>query len=209
MPYDLKQYLEARYLQSEDVRLKTVPENCRPGVCFGLTLLWAERHKAQKNEGPAARIKAITSDFQKVVAAQQSYEAATGKEGKEKETPLWAGAGFTIGEYTGENVVTGDDYAKTAAAALVSMLVTAGRKHQYSALSFKNQKGAHQMICYHSGGKIFGIASHLYFFDPNGGEFRIPNDSMQEFFTEYWFKARRTAKLADINKILWAPLTPN
>ena len=206
--YDFKACLAARYLQTEDVKLRAAPENCKDGCCFGLTTLWAGRHFTQKNEGPEARIKAITTDAQKIFRAQQAYETAGGAAGREKESGPWQAAGFTVGDYKGKNVATGDDYAKTAGETLVDMLITAGRKHHYTAVAFRNAKGWHQMVCYHSGGKIFGIASHLYFFDPNGGEFKVPHGDMREFFMGYWFEARRAAKLFDINYISWAPLTP-
>jgi hypothetical protein len=58
------------------------------------------------------------------------------------------------------------------------------RKRGYAQLSFdiKNLNGRHAICSYKSSGKVFGIGSHLYVFDPNYGEFRVPTGNIKEFY---------------------------
>lgn len=51
-------------------------------------------------------------------------------------------------------------------------------------LRFDNGGDAHITAAYHSSGKIFGWNSHLYFFEPNHGEFKLSASaaSIAEFF---------------------------
>jgi len=73
--------------------------------------------------------------------------------------------------------LTGDDYKKAV-----------NRTHCYTQTTIdmpaseSHKAGRHAICAYKSSGKIFGIGSHLYVFDPNYGEFRVPTDKIEYFF---------------------------
>ena len=54
--------------------------------------------------------------------------------------------------------------------------------HRYHLINFKGLH-AHTICCYMSGGKIFGSGSHLYVFDPNIGEFKVPLSEVGYFLS--------------------------
>ncbi len=99
--YDFKACLAARYLQTEDVKLEAAPENCKNGCCFGLTTLWAGRHFTQKNEGPEARIKAITTRIEGTLYLSPRTQAAQGLplETVEYCVPAIAGRRWSVVQY--------------------------------------------------------------------------------------------------------------
>ncbi|UPY39175.1 YopT-type cysteine protease domain-containing protein [Sediminicoccus sp. KRV36] len=210
MPFSFKDCITAKYSQNDDALLKSRQTGAaKDGCCIGLSMLWAGRHLAQKNEKPEDRLKFITTDRDRVVAAQLAYEAAPGAAGTAKEGPLWASYGFTVSDYKSDHVASpAEGGAKQMATAITDMLVDAGGKHRYASLTWRSPRGGHQMVSYHSGGNMLGMNSHLHFFDPNAGEFKIGNGDMAEFFQQYWWSARADAKLSQIMQVTWALLTP-
>lgn len=212
MPFSFKDCLVAKYSQNTDNDLKRLQttEALKLGCCIGLSMLWAGRHQVQKNETPEDRVKYVTTDKGRIVAAQLAYEASPGAAGQVKEAPLWSSHGFTVGIYKAEQISSAQNGGtRQMTTAISDMLVDAGGKHRYASLAWRNAGGGHQMVFYHSGGKLgTGIGSHLYFFDPNNGEFKVSHGDTDEFFEQFWWSARADAKLAQINQVQWALLTP-
>jgi len=58
------------------------------------------------------------------------------------------------------------------------------KSHAYTVVTLCLPTGARTYVCtYKSSGKLFGLGSHLYVFDPNQGEFRIPHGKIWDFFS--------------------------
>jgi hypothetical protein len=53
--------------------------------------------------------------------------------------------------------------------------------HRYHIINF-NGSNPHTICCYMSSGKIFGYGKHLYVFEPNRGEFKVPASDIPKFF---------------------------
>jgi hypothetical protein len=197
---NVKDVLAYRWLQTEE--MKGLSADVAAGVCFALSVKWAGRHKSDKNEGSEPRVKAITKNQADLQALQQRYQAAGGAP-KDKESAFWGEAGFTVGDYEVKRVDPASE--KSAAEAIAAMIIQAQKARHYTSLGWRGANGGHQMVCYHSNGKL-GFFSHMYFFDPNGGEFVVPHDKISEFFEQYWFALRKAAKMMAITSITWAPL---
>lgn len=200
MPLDMKALLKYRWVQTEE--MAGSPADVAAGVCFALSLKWAGRHKGNRNESSEDRVKAITASKPDLIALQQRYQATPGGIA-DKEAGFWKEFGFTAGNYDTHNVIPNNE--TSAAEAIAAMIIQAQKARHYTGLSWKNANGGHQMVCYHSNGK-FGFFSHMYFYDPNGGEFVIPHGDIAEFFLEYWFRMRKAAKLMSLKNITWVPL---
>jgi len=61
------------------------------------------------------------------------------------------------------------------------------KTHTYTESLFHYYKekggvGGHAICSYKSGGKFFGLGSHLYVFDPNFGEYRVPSGQIVDFY---------------------------
>jgi hypothetical protein len=202
-------YKTVTHSQSSDERVKALKDTkIFNGVCFGLTTVWAGRHKSHKGETPGIRMNAVTGEagFAEAKKIQLAYFGDAKGNEKAHEASFWKSKGFNLGSFTTEYISANDD--ESVAEALTNMFITAGKTHQYTALGFKCGNGGHQMVSYHSGGKVFGIGSHLYFYDPNNGEFKIPHSKLKEFFKLYWIDLRSLGGLATISSIEYAPLTP-
>lgn len=53
--------------------------------------------------------------------------------------------------------------------------------HRYHIINF-NGSNPHTICCYMSSGKMFGYGKHLYVFEPNRGEFKVPASDIPKFF---------------------------
>jgi hypothetical protein len=67
----------------------------------------------------------------------------------------------------------------------LSEVVDVKRGYTQTSFSFKkgSKTGRHGICSYKSSGKIFGFGSHLYVFDPNFGEFRVPGGQIRDFYS--------------------------
>ena len=204
----LRSYKTEGHSQSADPRFAALDKKISNGVCFGLTSVWAGRHKSHKGETSEIRMKAVTgaAGWDEAKNIQLAYFGDAKGNEKTHVAGFWTNKGFKIGDTTTENIDAGDE--NSVAEALKNMFITAGKTHQYTALGFKCANGGHQMVSYHSGGKIFGVGSHLYFYDPNNGEFKIPHSKLTEFFKLYWINLRSLGGQATINSLDYAPLSP-
>lgn len=158
------------------------------GICLSLCCQWMELHRKYHQMGGgerdridamAIRIRGLMSDrewFHRAMGAQAGEYAEVYKgETKRIDRKNATGKKFGI-SFSNE---TQHRYVRHLAEA-----VDVKRGYVQTSFSFKARGGGgrHAICSYKSGGKIFGLGAHLYVFDPNYGEFRIPTGQIREFF---------------------------
>ncbi len=76
--------------------------------------------------------------------------------------------------------------------------------HNYHMIGITGEDGGHAVACYKSGGGIFSSA-HLYFFDSNRGEYKIPSSKVSAFISAYLAHSERATvgqlKSIDVKRI--------
>ena len=163
------------------------------GMCVGLSVDWVLRHKANKSEGPAKRIHYMSTESPaQSVVAQLGYNV-TLRDTRE---------GFLSGQTESVNsafetrgsplTVTRTEIIQHVSAApdeaFQKLFVNTAGIHCYYVimLQFDNGGDAHATAAYHSSGKIFGWGSHMYYFEPNFGEFKIAASAtaIKRFFSD-------------------------
>lgn len=180
---------------------KPLTDPKRNGICTGLSMVWLARLMLQHNETPLQRKKALHS------AAGYRWG------GKTQDIHLGAGGGGNVDDdatwrsHYAEalkayvltivaNSTVGVGFADSASAAK-TMAPAIKEKHAYRLwnVGLKTHSGnaGHMVASYASGGKM-GFMRHLYFFDPNMGEFKIDLGDAEKFTTA-WLEAYRTGFL--------------
>ncbi|MFL5340573.1 MAG: YopT-type cysteine protease domain-containing protein [Gemmataceae bacterium] len=163
------------------------------GICVGLSVDWIIRHKTHKSEGTAKRIRYMGTQ-----SPAQSVTAQLGYNVKLADTREGFGTGQTesinAAFETRRSALTVSDteYIRHVSAApddaFASLFVNTSGVHCYYVilLQFDNGGDAHATAAYHSSGKVFGWGSHLYYFEPNFGEFKLPASAagIKTFFEE-------------------------
>jgi hypothetical protein len=172
----LTPYLVAQYSQ-DDVNGHNFPKWAKiGGICLGLSLYWIRLHQSNRNtprlgeQGllhsnqvvvEARRIQLVYQDSLKVAGAtdRPAQQAAIGAAcASVKATAVGALTRYGLGD---------------------AGLMTALRQvHRYHVLSLTGFGDGHAIAAYMSSGKIFGLARHVYLFDPNIGEFKIPEGDL-------------------------------
>jgi hypothetical protein len=154
------------------------------GICFGLSCQWVELHRDYHSMGNgekyrisciSSRIKDLASDsayFYRAMNSQAEYMNNDGdaiqrmsETAKKYKLQLEAKVKHNNSEQLTRSV---------------------GITHSYHLITFGYGSGQHAICSYKSGGKIFGIGSHIYVFDANLGEFRVKSGEIVSFFQEYF-----------------------
>ncbi|WP_158305979.1 YopT-type cysteine protease domain-containing protein [Azospirillum sp. B510] len=184
-------YCVAPFKQRQPIqRLFPDDHEATKGICFGLCLEWIKRHRANKGETPQTRIAYIDQDStilhasikQRLYRAELHFDLDLASEQLGARNQAMGQAGFKVASSRTEWMSASDpDSVKEVTKAIAT--ATAGT-HTYHLVSlhFTQRGAAHATCCYKSGGKAFGLGSHLYFFDPNYGEFKVSAGSAADLF---------------------------
>lgn len=161
------------------------------GICFGLTLEWIRRHRANKGETPQKRIAFIDQDStilhasikQRLYGAELFFDLdlSSGQLGARNQA--MSHAGLKIGSTRTEWMDATDSDSVKEVMKAISIATASPHTYHIVSMNFEQRGAAHATCCYKSGGKAFGLGSHLYFFDPNFGEFRASSGSVANLFT--------------------------
>jgi hypothetical protein len=159
------------------------------GICLGLSCQWIELHRDYHGMGKGEkyrvecmmrRIQDLASDsafFYRAMNSQAQYihDGGLGEDKRIIETAKKYKIQFDDKKthQPGENY---DDLRPLGRAV--------GSTHSYHLIAFGGKRGGHAICSYKSGGKLFGIGSHLYVFDPNFGEFRLESGQIIVFFRD-------------------------
>lgn len=214
----IDKYLSAAYKQSALIgKYNADPKykSFRHGYCLALSILWIRRHKRFKSEGAAKRMAALSTNrciqdalemqlvleqrnTQAVNRAQMAHEMWNEFSPLPDKAKMAASvssigdaAALTeitvVGEERTRNIDIGTD-SDNAFSFLTEINSQVNRTHQYFLLLHRNDVvGGHATCGYKSGGK-WGFGSHLYFFDSNLGEYRVPASEIKPFFRGYFNK---------------------
>ncbi len=203
-------WLVAPFKQMDPIgRLFPSDSNVKGGICFALSTLWMRRHKDFKSEGAQKRVDYLGLDstiyhaaiLQRLYGAEYVFDTTGGHERSQgvamaERDMSFGGNGFE------DYARFSDDTTDTAVAEMLQGIGnTTNRTHQYCMVSFRFVGGSgHATCCYKSGGKVMGIGSHLYAFDPNFGEFKCSGGDIRAFyralFSRYHNHKTKDGKLA-------------
>ena len=157
------------------------------GICLGLSCQWIELHRDYHSMGRGEkyrvecimkRIQDLSADsafFYRAMNSQAEYinNSGLGEDIRINETAkkykLQFGEKKTY--QPGKSI---DEFRP--------LIQDVGSTHSYHLITFGGKRGAHAICSYKSGGKLFGIGSHLYVFDPNIGEFRLGGSDHTAYF---------------------------
>jgi hypothetical protein len=163
------------------------------GICVGLSVDWVLRHKTNKSEGSAKRIHYMsTQSPAQSVVAQLGYKATLSDTREGFISGQTESVNSAFGARGSRLTVTKTEFIQHVSAApdeaFASLFVNTSGVHCYYLIMLQFDRGgdAHATAAYHSSGKIFGWGSHLYYFEPNFGEFKIAASStaIKRFFTD-------------------------
>ncbi|MBM3548556.1 MAG: hypothetical protein FJX54_16530 [Alphaproteobacteria bacterium] len=189
---ELESFLSASFKQMDPIgRLFPNDSNVKGGVCFALSTLWMRRHKDYKSEGPQKRIDFLGDDdtiyhaaiLQRLYGAEYVDDAAGGHDRAQGVAMGYRGMSYNARKYE-DFVRFSDEPSDTDVAEMLNGINnTANRTHEYTMVSFSFKGGGgHATCCYKSGGKLLGIGSHLYAFDPNFGEYKVDGGQVKTFY---------------------------
>ncbi|MBK7061038.1 MAG: hypothetical protein IPH51_11210 [Rubrivivax sp.] len=155
------------------------------GVCEALAMKWIKMKRAEVDQGlkgdqkPSAgsRMQAL-SDDQRFGKAIDKHDASKKVHGMSLETLARS-----------YKMPMGQSRNHQSSVATVASVIT-GAAHGCALLSFfcpKYDNGPHAIGLYMSSGKILGAGKHVYLFDPNEGEFRVPEKRFSKFLRDLLF----------------------
>lgn len=159
----------------------------REGICTGLSMIWLSRLMMWHNETSDERKNALVtvSAFRWGGKTQDIHLNAGigGQSIEEKFRHMYGEAlrAYSLTIVPGSTVFYGDrDLAKLAAN--FAPHITSKRTYRLWNIGLKTPTGnaGHMVASYASGGKL-GFNRHLYFFDPNMGEYKINLSETQSF----------------------------
>ena len=191
------------------------------GICFGLGLEWMARHKKNKAETPQKRIEYIGNDStilhasikQRLYIAELEAQLDQTDGQVSSKSPSLDLYGMKISSTAVARVDVNDKARLKAALSAVDVGTAATHTYHALTLVFDVQGLAHAVCCYKSGGKAFGFGSHLYFFEPNFGEYKAAAGSVTDMFNglvdEYraYRRANGTLMTLKIEKIVVQRIT--
>ena len=188
---NVKDYLKERYVQNE--HNSNLSGNVKQGICFGLCVLWAYEKSKTPQATPQQRVSTITSDTGGRKFGIRIQESWNSDNSWQKEKKLWDEKGLTLGKYKEYNIKNLKAFAKE--------LVDNQRNGCFTAIGWYKQVGAggHQLVSYLDN-KTFVL------YDPNGGEFHIPDYKVYDFLQAYWVDLRAKNNLSQIGKITMASI---
>jgi len=158
--------------------LAVADEEVSYGICVGLSAEWVARHKKYKSEGSAKRIAFIKSQAPSAIARQKAYLSVLTQSRSSafsgQTTELDAALAFAESGMSA-NLADSTRFMRAAADECLHPLYThTGGHNNYFLILLSFGKDNHCIAAYHSSGKLFGYGSHLYVFEPNFGEIKIP-----------------------------------
>ncbi|KAA0589345.1 YopT-type cysteine protease domain-containing protein [Azospirillum oryzae] len=160
------------------------------GICFGLSLEWISRHRSHKGETSKARIAYIDRDStilhasikQRLYGAELSADLDLSSEQLGSRNQAMALAGFKIAATKTQWVSATDPESVKDLLKAITTATASPHTYHVVTMIFEQRGMAHATCCYKSGGKAFGLGSHLYFFDPNFGEYKASSGSVGDLF---------------------------
>lgn len=171
-------------------RLFPSDHSVQHGICFGLCLEWMARHKARKGENPKDRIAYIDQDSTILHASikQRLYiselhhqlDQSSGQLASRNEAMGYAGMQISSSQEEWTNVRDPEQLKESLQT--INVATAAAHTYHLITLVFDARGAAHATCCYKSGGKMFGLGAHLYFFEPNFGEFKASTGSVTDLF---------------------------
>lgn len=195
-------YLQGDFQQADI--LKTATQEFKDGVCMATCAYWIAHHIQYRSFwgnklSTSSRLSFLKDKhkFAAICRAQSNYgNLARGKSESSNTEDYRKALATFLGGYglglTGdkESVYLGSlrkylnegrsSYVESASYKFEDLATFVNRRHTFTILNFD---GMHPHTCaaYMSGGKK-GKDTHLYFFDPNRGEFKVPAGEIDSFF---------------------------
>ncbi|WP_158284642.1 YopT-type cysteine protease domain-containing protein [Azospirillum sp. TSO35-2] len=160
------------------------------GICFGLSLEWIKRHRSHKGETSKTRIAYIDQDStilhasikQRLYSAELHHDLDLSSEQFGSRNQAMGQAGFQIGSTKTQWVSATDPDSVKEVIKAITVATASPHTYHVITLNFTARGAAHATCCYKSGGKAFGLGSHLYFFDPNYGEYKASSGNVGDLF---------------------------
>ncbi len=173
----------------------------REGICTGLSMIWLARLMMWHDETPEQRQKALHSvgGYRWGGKTQDIHLGAGGGGGIDSDA-TWkshydaALKVYVLSIITGSTVGYGYTDSKDTAKSFAPS-ITGARTYRLWNVGLRVAGGSagHMVASYASRGKL-GLNRHLYFFDPNMGEYRIGTGDAEKF-TAAWLDAYGAAFL--------------
>lgn len=204
----------ADYLQGDFMQAKLLDNalaDYQDGVCMATCAYWIAHHAQYRTFG-VKRATSVRLDFLRnrhkfaaICRQQGTYEElARGRAGN-SNSPAYATAldrfvkafGLALTgqrEHLFMSFVANYTYGNPGRAKFVQratpkfedLATFLNQTHTYNIINFDGVH-PHSICCYKSGGKK-GANSHLYVFDPNRGEFKVPEGEIDHFFANLLYE---------------------
>ncbi|HSW06246.1 MAG TPA: YopT-type cysteine protease domain-containing protein [Aquabacterium sp.] len=174
----LKPYCVANYSQDAAItKALGAGSDVKGGVCLALSMHWMRTHQNSRNTPRFGDVGLLNSQ-QVLVAArniQLAYQGSKGRAGGQgEEASQQAGIAFAC-KLFGMSMVGALAKHAMSDDGLRSKL---RQVHRYHVIAMTGFGIGHAIAAYMSSGKIFGLSRHVYIFDPNIGELKIPESEL-------------------------------
>ncbi|MBX9752054.1 MAG: hypothetical protein K5Q68_20875 [Roseococcus sp.] len=170
-------YLVAAYRQGDAISNALGPNSdVKGGVCVALSMHWIRQHQSNRNtprlgENGLFNSQQVINEARAVQLAYTQAKKAAGENEAVAQT-----AGFIEAAKRYRMALIGDVAKHTFSEA--TLLTQIKRVHSYHVVALAGLGVGHATATYMSSGKILGFGRHLYLFDPNIGELKIPESEV-------------------------------
>ena len=169
----LRPFVVERYRQADAIENAFGGDSdIRGGACLALSMHWIRQHQSNRN-APRLGEAGLLNSLEVMVAArniQQAYERAKRRDGGQDQAANAAGIAFACKLFQ-MSLVGGLTHHHFDDAAFLGRL---RQVHRYHIIAMAGFGIGHAICTYASSGKVFGRGRHVYLFDPNIGELKIP-----------------------------------
>jgi hypothetical protein len=170
----IKKFLQDAARQRRDIRGR---------MALSLCCMWIRNHRSlhRKGGGERERLDLAALRIQNLITEADSFSTAFGH-----HCDLAFKFGFFVGDPQVEEMAKKYELVLDAAKSGKpdNILKVCNSSHSYALLYMSAPTLPDVWVStYKSSGKIFGIGSHLYAFDPNFGEYRIESGNIIQFIT--------------------------
>ena len=163
----------------------------RDGICTGLSMIWLARRYMFHDETPDQRKRALNSTGgYRWGGKTQDLHLVSGTAGAGLDAQLATMYADALKAYS-LRIVAGSlvsSFSSDAATIAKALAASAKEKHAYRlwnlGLTTPTGDAGHMVASYASGGTL-GFARHLYLFDPNMAEFRLPLGDTEKFIKAF------------------------
>lgn len=188
--------------------------NTRKGVCMAVCVRWIEHHKTVRScfgykKPTDIRLAALkkSNEIDAICRSQAVYGdyvkkiSNLGDASEYKETLNEFVGNFDLSLsretktiYLGKlsskfsKASNADAFVDDSSYLFEEMATFVKQKHRYHIINLDGQT-PHTICCYMSSGTAFGYGTHLYVFEPNRGEFKVPANEVDEFFACHMYEA--------------------